>query len=91
LKVSFEGDKSVRIGNIELLQEKIENFTIIEGETTQAMFDRFMTLINKIKALEDTRWDDNSTARKIYRVYKQKNNMLALVIMERDNYTTMTP
>jgi hypothetical protein len=91
LKVSFEGDKSVRIGNIELLQEKIENFTMIEGETTQAMFDRFMTLINKVRALGDTRWDDNSTARKICRVYRQKNNMLASVIMERDNYTTMTP
>jgi hypothetical protein len=90
LKVSFEGDNSVRIGNIELLQGKIENFTMIEGETTQAMFDRFMTLINKIRALGDTRWDDNSP-RKICRVYRQKNNMLASVIMERDNYTTMTP
>jgi hypothetical protein len=64
---------------------------MIEGETTQAMFDRFMTLINKIRALGETRWDDNSTARKICRVYRQKNNMLASVIMERDNYTTMTP
>ena len=26
LKVSFEGDNSVRVGNIELLQSKIENF-----------------------------------------------------------------
>jgi hypothetical protein len=64
---------------------------MIEGETTQAMFDRFMTLINKIRALGDTRWDDNSASRKICRVYRQKNNMLASVIMERDNYTTMTP
>jgi hypothetical protein len=91
LKVSFEGDKSVRIRNIELLQGKIENFTMIEGETTQAMFDRFMTLINKIRALRETRWDDNFAARKICRVYRQKNNMLASVIMERGNYTTMTP
>jgi hypothetical protein len=43
---------------------------MIEGETTQAMFDRFMTLINKIRALGDTRWDDNSAARKICRVYR---------------------
>jgi hypothetical protein len=64
---------------------------MIEGETTQAMFDRFMTLINKIRALRETIWDDNSTARKICRVYRQKNNMLVSVIMERDNYTTMTP
>jgi hypothetical protein len=73
LKVSFEGDKSVRIGNIELLQGKIENFTMIEGETTQAMFDRFMTLISKIRVHWETIWDDNSTTRKICRVYRQKN------------------
>ena len=51
LKVSFEGDKSVRVGNIELLQSKIENFCILEGETTKAMFGRFMSLINQIRAL----------------------------------------
>jgi hypothetical protein len=49
--VSFEGDKSVRVGNIELLHSKIENFCIFEGETTKAIFDRFMSLINQIRAL----------------------------------------
>jgi ribosomal protein L9 len=34
LRVSFEGDISVRKGNIELLQSKIENFGWNEGETT---------------------------------------------------------
>jgi len=42
LKVSYEGDRSVRKSNIELLQGKIENFTLKEGETTQQIFDRFM-------------------------------------------------
>ena len=91
LKVSFEGDKSVRVGNIELLQSKIENFCMIEGETTKAMFDRFMSLISQIRALGATTWDDNSAARKICRVYRQKNNMLASVIMEKDNYHMITP
>ena len=91
LKVSFEGDVSVRKGNIELLQSKIENFGLSEGETTQAMFDRFMTLVNRIRALGDKHWDDNSAPRKLCRVYRQKNNMLASVIMQRDNYDTMTP
>jgi hypothetical protein len=51
LKVSFEGDKSVRRGQIELLTSKIENFGWIEGDTTQVMFDKLMTLINNIRAL----------------------------------------
>jgi len=91
LKVSFEGDKSVRVGNIELLQSKIENFCILEGETTKAMFDRFKSLINQIRALGAKTWDDNSATRKICRVYRQRNNMLASIIMEKDNYHTMTP
>jgi adenylate kinase family enzyme len=90
LRVSFEGDKSMRKGNIELLQSKIENFAMIEGETTQAMFDRFMTLINRIRSLGDKYWDDNSAAKKLCRVYRQKNNILASVIMKRNNYDTMT-
>ena len=28
---------------------------------------------------------------KIYRVYRQKNNVLASIIMEKDNYHTITP
>ena len=46
LRVSFEGDKSVRKGNIELLHGELERFVFLQGETTQAMFDRLMTLVN---------------------------------------------
>ena len=91
LKISFEGDASVRKCNIELLQGKIENFTIKSGETTQQMFDRYMTMINKIRALGDTKWDDNSVARKLLRAYRKKNKTLASIIMERPNYETMGP
>jgi hypothetical protein len=91
LKISYEGDKTVRVGFRELLQSKIENFDPIEGETTQAMFDRFMEQINKIRALGDKTWDDNAVARKLCRVYRQKNNTLATIIMEKDNYDRMTP
>ena len=43
-------------------QSKIENFCMNEGEMTKAMFDRFMSLINQIRALGATTWDDNSAA-----------------------------
>ena len=48
-------------------------------------------MINKIRALGDTRWDDNSAARNLLRAYRDKNNVLAAVIMERPNYEEMTP
>jgi hypothetical protein len=91
LKVSFERDKSVRKGNIELLHGELERFVFLQGETTQAMFDRLMSLVNRIRALGSTQWDDNKVARKMMRIYSAKNNMLASVIMERPGYDEMTP
>ena len=91
LKVSFEGDSSVRKGNIELLQGELERFVFLQGETTQAMFDRLMALVNRIRALGSKEWDDNRVARKMLRTYRAKNNMLASMIMERPSYDEMTP
>jgi hypothetical protein len=74
LRTSFEGDKSVRKGNIELLHGELERFVFLEGETTQAMFDRLMALVNRIRALGSTKWDDNKVARKMLRTYRAKIN-----------------
>ena len=55
------------------------------------MFDRLMVLVNRIRALGSTEWDDNKVARKMLRSYRAKNNMLASVIMKRPGYDKMTP
>lgn len=81
--MSFEGDRSVRKGNIELLHGELERFVFLQNETTQSMFDRLMALVNRIRALGSIKWDDNMVARKILRTYRAKNNMLASMIMER--------
>jgi hypothetical protein len=91
LRTSFEGDKSVRKGNIELLHGELERFVFLQGEITQAMFDRLKALVNRISALGTTEWDDNKVAMKMLRTYRAKNNILASVIMERPSYDEMTP
>ena len=55
LRVSFEGDKSVRKGNIELLHGELERFVFLQNETTQSMFDRLMALVNPHKSSEKHR------------------------------------
>ena len=47
LKVSFEGDRSVRKCNIELLHGELERFVFLQNETTQSMFDSVYTRIWK--------------------------------------------
>ena len=91
LRTSFEGDKSVRKGNIELLHGELERFVFLHGETTQTMFDRLMALVNRIRPLGSTEWDDNKVARNMLRTCRAKNNMLASMIMERPSYDEMTP
>jgi hypothetical protein len=91
LRTSFEGDKSVRKGNIELLHSELERFVFLQGETTQAMFNGLMALVNRIRALGSTEWDDNKVARKMLRTYRAKNNMVASMIIERPGYDDMTP
>jgi hypothetical protein len=91
LRTSFEGDKSMRKGNIELLHGELERFVFLQGETTQAIFDRLMTLVNRIRALGSTEWDDNKVSRKMSRTYRAKNNMLTFMIMERPSYDEITP
>ena len=81
----------MRKGNIELLHGELERFVFLQKETTQSMFDRLMALVNRIRALGSTEWDDNKVARKMLRTYRAKNNMLASMIMERPGYDEMTP
>ena len=52
----------MRKGNIELLHGELERFTFLQGEKTQAMFDRLMALVNCIRALSSNEWDDNKVA-----------------------------
>ena len=73
----------MRKGNIELLHGELERFVFLEGETTQAMFDRLMSLVNCIRSIGSTEWDDNKVARKMLRNYRAKNNKLVSVIMEK--------
>jgi len=65
LRIAFEGEKSVRKGNIELLHGELERFVFLEGESTQAMFDRMMSLVNHIRSIGSTDWGENKVARKI--------------------------
>ena len=80
----------MRKGNIELLHDELERFVFLQNETTQSKFDRLMTLVNRIRALGSTEWDNNMVARKMLRTYRAKNNILASVIMERPDYDEMT-
>ncbi|WVZ80758.1 hypothetical protein U9M48_028211 [Paspalum notatum var. saurae] len=90
LQLAHEGDRKAKLGKIELIQGELDNFVLLKGETLQELFDRFMELINKIRALGSEEWDDeNKVARRFLRAYQVKNMTLATIIRERDDFEAM--
>ncbi|WVZ89136.1 hypothetical protein U9M48_035581 [Paspalum notatum var. saurae] len=90
LQLAHEGDRKAKLGKIELIQGELDNFVLLKGETLQELFDRFMELINKIRALGSEEWDDeNKVARRFLRTYQVKNMTLATIIRERDDFEAM--
>src|SRR5437016_13325959 len=91
LQVSHEGDHKAKLGKIELLEGKLEEFIMLKGETLQGLFDRLMIIINKMRALGCEDWDDQKVTRRFLRAYQVKNMGLAQMIRDRDDYDEMKP
>jgi hypothetical protein len=49
-----------------------------------------MVLVNKIRVLESEHWSDSKITRLFMRAYKEKDNSLARMIRDRDDYEEMT-
>jgi len=52
LHLAHEGVDKVRRAKIDLLMVKLNRFMIIDGEGPQEMFDRLMTLVAKLEAMD---------------------------------------
>src|SRR6266508_4687749 len=91
LQVSHERDHKAKLGKIELLEGELEEFIMLKGETLQGLFDRFMVIVNKIRALGCEDWDDHKVTRRFLRAYQVKNMRLPQMIRDRDDYDEIKP
>ena len=64
---------------------------MIKGESVQALYDRLMAIVNKVRALGSNDWSDFKVTKVFLRAYMEKDLELSRMIRDRDDYETMTP
>ncbi|KAJ1283655.1 hypothetical protein BS78_03G145000 [Paspalum vaginatum] len=92
IMMSHEDDNKSRRQTTEMLEGQLSHFAMRRDESLKSLFDRLMTLVNKIRALGSKEWkDDNKVTRLLMRAYQVKDKNLAKIVKDRDDYEHMKP
>jgi hypothetical protein len=67
LKTAHEGDEVTRITKRETIEGELGRFMLNKGEEPQAMYNRLKTLVNQVRNLGSTKWDDHEMVKVILR------------------------
>jgi hypothetical protein len=67
LKTAHEGDKMTKITKRETIEGELGRFRLNQGEDPQAMYNRLKTLVNQVRNLRSTKWDDHKMVKVILR------------------------
>jgi hypothetical protein len=59
LKIAHEGDEVTKITKRETIEGELGRFMLNQGEEQQAMYNRLKTLVNQVRNLGSTKWDDH--------------------------------
>jgi hypothetical protein len=66
-KMAHEGDEVTKITKRETIEEELGRFMLNQGEDPQAMYNRLKTLVNQVRNLRSTKWDDHKMVKVILR------------------------
>jgi hypothetical protein len=67
LKTAHEGDEVTKITKCETIKGELDRFILNKGEQPQAMYNRLKTLVNQVRNLGSTKWDDHEMVKVILR------------------------
>jgi hypothetical protein len=67
LKIAHEGDEVTRITKRETIEGELGRFMLNQGEDPQAMYNRLKTLVNQVRNLGSTKWDDHEMVKVVLR------------------------
>jgi hypothetical protein len=67
LKTAHEGDEVTKITKRETIEGEVGRFVLNQGEEPQAMYNRLKTLVNQVRNLRSTKWDDHEMVKVILR------------------------
>jgi hypothetical protein len=67
LKTAHEGDEVTKITKRETIEGELGRFVLNKGEEPQAMYNRLKTVVNQVRNLGSTKWDDHEMVKVILR------------------------
>jgi hypothetical protein len=65
LKTAHEGDEVTKITKRETIEGELGRFVLNKGEEPQAMYNRLKTIVNQVRNLGSTKWDDHEMVKVI--------------------------
>jgi hypothetical protein len=91
LKIAHEGDEVTKITKRETIEGEIGRFVLHQGEEPQAMYNRLKTLVNQVRNLGSTKWDDHEMVKVILRSLVFHNPTQVQLMHGDPRYKLMSP
>jgi hypothetical protein len=91
LKTSHEGDEVTKITKRETIEGELGRFVLNKGEEPQAMYNRLKTMVNQVRNLGNTKWDDHELVKVILRSLVFRNPTQVQLIHGDPRYKQMSP
>jgi hypothetical protein len=91
LKTMHEGDEVTKITKRETIEGELGRFMLNQGEDPQAMYNRLKTLVNQVRNLGSTKWDDHEMVKIILRSLVFLNPTQVQLIRGDPRYKLMSP
>jgi hypothetical protein len=91
LKTTHEGDKVTKITKMETIEGELGRFMLHQEEEPQAMYNRLKTLVNQVRNLGSTKWDDHEMVKVILRSLVFHNPTQVQLIRGDPRYQLMSP
>jgi hypothetical protein len=91
LKTAHEGDEVTKITKMETIVGELGRFMLNQGEDPQAMYNRLKTLVNQVRNLGSTKWDDHEMVKVILRSLVFLNPTQVQLIHGDPRYKLMSP
>jgi hypothetical protein len=91
LKTAHEGDEVTKITKRETIEGELGRFMLNQGEDPQAMYNRLKTLVNQVRNLGSSKWDDHEMVKVILRSFVFLNPTQVQLIRGDPRYKLMSP
>jgi hypothetical protein len=91
LKTAHEGDDVTKITKRETIEGELGRFILNKGEEPQAMYNQLKMMVNQVRNLGSTKWDDHKMIKVILRSLVFRNPTLVQLIRGDPRYKQMSP